>query len=174
MVGQGRVRRWVGLPPSGESASEALQWSPGCGGPRPAHQLLWWRLKVDLTSNRKWVGWTLTPPNRRARLAAALEGRMRMELLILYWGKFLYHTDEGLEDSGTPFLKGMVDGRRLGVGSQIGNIREVYSIVCKVLAQDQTQRPKRMIMRFPSHYLYLGCGQSQTLYSTDRSSRALT
>lgn len=56
---------------------------------------------------------------------------------------------------------------RLGAGvvGKTENIREVDFIVHKllVLSQDQKERPKRMILRFSSHYLYLGCGYSQTL-----------
>lgn len=52
MAGQGRVRRWVGLPPLGESVGEMLQSSPSFRGPEPARQLLWW-LVADPASRRE-------------------------------------------------------------------------------------------------------------------------
>lgn len=60
MAGQGTVRRWVGLPPLGESGGEVVQPSPGRRGPRPARQLLWW-LAADRASNRKWVQMNFPP-----------------------------------------------------------------------------------------------------------------
>ena len=93
MVGQGRVRRWVGLPPSGESASEALQGSPGCGGPKPAHQLLWWRLAAGLTSNRKWVRMNFDPSQQACEVGCSIGGKnengvintLVREVFISYW-----------------------------------------------------------------------------------------
>lgn len=66
----------------------------------------------------------------------------------------------------------MKNGAWAGCGERewgkTGKTKEIYSIVHKLMAlsQDQTERPKRMILRFTSRYLYLGCDHSHC--STDQ------